>query len=650
MITTYEYDALNRLDVLTHYSPDETPENLTDNDKLAEYDYTVRADGRRTAVTEKYWESGTPYTTDIAWTYDNLGRLVEEDYDSHNNDLDYTTTFTYDLVGNRLSKVIDGVVDKTLTYEYDDNDRLLTSWKIIGEVDDGVNLETDDTTTTYGYTGTQQTSKTVEETYSTQTLSVVDYSYDLQGRMSEVVIDTYDSNSNIVKKETTTYVYDGRGIRVGSTYKVEEDTDQNPATALVVTKHEETSYLVDDMNPTGYAQVIEKIVREAGTATVTDAKVFTLGHDVIDQTTFTPGDSQAGSPITLLYDGHGSTRAVLDNTAAFLQHYAYTAYGLAIGFDEAQALTSLLYSGEAFDSRVGLQYLRARWYDPNSGRFNRLDPFSGNLSDPQSLHKYLYTHGDPISGIDPSGKSRTLAVVVTLSIVVVVGSFAFYHFEAAEGDKGSSLFDSIRFFKYESPIGKEEGEWPAAFYLQKVKPHRTPGDWQRLGSGCFAMCNIRLGTEGNDTSPWRKFVGNRDVFDGSRGFTDLQSAENLYQALVAKGEKPLLYAVQMQTAWKQPTALAGGDPNEIDMTTLNIQGGTFNFAALLHIRPGVSTWEDLPGSFEYQRENLNLPDGPVVHRTPLDPGKQNKGLPDAFGGPLTNYYVVAPKYDESVTQ
>ena len=70
---------------------------MADNDKLAEYDYTVRADGRRTGVTETYWESGTPYVTTIAWTYDNLGRLVEEEYDSHDNDLDYTTTFTYDL-------------------------------------------------------------------------------------------------------------------------------------------------------------------------------------------------------------------------------------------------------------------------------------------------------------------------------------------------------------------------------------------------------------------------------------------------------------------------------------------------------------------------------------------------------------------------
>jgi RHS repeat-associated protein len=62
-----------------------------------------------------------------------------------------------------------------------------------------------------------------------------------------------------------------------------------------------------------------------------------------------------------------------------------------------------LYSGEQFDSKIGQQYLRARYYDPATGRFNRLDPFFGDINDPQSLHKYLYTHADPINGIDPTG-------------------------------------------------------------------------------------------------------------------------------------------------------------------------------------------------------------------------------------------------------
>jgi len=68
----------------------------------------------------------------------------------------------------------------------------------------------------------------------------------------------------------------------------------------------------------------------------------------------------------------------------------------------ATALTSILYSGQ-WTMKSGQQYLRARFYDPASGTFNRLDPFAGNLTDPQSLHKYLYAHGNPVAFSDPSG-------------------------------------------------------------------------------------------------------------------------------------------------------------------------------------------------------------------------------------------------------
>jgi hypothetical protein len=64
-----------------------------------------------------------------------------------------------------------------------------------------------------------------------------------------------------------------------------------------------------------------------------------------------------------------------------------------------------------------MQYLRARYYNPASGTFNRLDPFFGNLQDPQSLHKYLYVHGDPVQGIDPSGEKMLGALLGVLGIV-----------------------------------------------------------------------------------------------------------------------------------------------------------------------------------------------------------------------------------------
>jgi len=54
--------------------------------------------------------------------------------------------------------------------------------------------------------------------------------------------------------------------------------------------------------------------------------------------------------------------------------------------------------------RPRLYYLRARYYNPNTGRFMSRDPEDGNLFDPASLHKYLYANGDPVDGVDPMGR------------------------------------------------------------------------------------------------------------------------------------------------------------------------------------------------------------------------------------------------------
>ncbi|MDR0603788.1 MAG: RHS repeat-associated core domain-containing protein, partial [Bacteroidales bacterium] len=101
---------------------------------------------------------------------------------------------------------------------------------------------------------------------------------------------------------------------------------------------------------------------------------------------------------------------------AIVELYAFDAYGNAIGFDPSVALTEFLYSGEQFDSKIGQQYLRQRYYDPATGRFNRLDPFFGVLIEPLSFNKYLYTHSDPINNTDPSGKF--IPILAYLGIVL----------------------------------------------------------------------------------------------------------------------------------------------------------------------------------------------------------------------------------------
>jgi len=78
----------------------------------------------------------------------------------------------------------------------------------------------------------------------------------------------------------------------------------------------------------------------------------------------------------------------------------------ALGFESSLHLNRVRSrcSGEQYDPDLGLYYLRARYYNPATGRFMSRDPLDGNQLDPKSLHKYLYANGDPINRVDPTGR------------------------------------------------------------------------------------------------------------------------------------------------------------------------------------------------------------------------------------------------------
>jgi RHS repeat-associated protein len=102
------------------------------------------------------------------------------------------------------------------------------------------------------------------------------------------------------------------------------------------------------------------------------------------------------------YDGLGSTRALTDSTATVTNTYSYEAFG---GLQEQTGETenNYLYTGEQIDPNTGNYYLRARYYNPVSGRFLSMDSFDGVPQDPITLHKYLYGNADPVNMVDPSG-------------------------------------------------------------------------------------------------------------------------------------------------------------------------------------------------------------------------------------------------------
>ena len=61
------------------------------------------------------------------------------------------------------------------------------------------------------------------------------------------------------------------------------------------------------------------------------------------------------------------------------------------------------YCGEYYDEETGEVYLRARYYQPNIGRFLTRDSYTGQDDEPQSLHLYTYCENDGVNAWDPSG-------------------------------------------------------------------------------------------------------------------------------------------------------------------------------------------------------------------------------------------------------
>jgi RHS repeat-associated protein len=56
-----------------------------------------------------------------------------------------------------------------------------------------------------------------------------------------------------------------------------------------------------------------------------------------------------------------------------------------------------------FDPDFQFHYLRARWYNPKSGRFLQRDSLFGTATVPGSLHRYAYAQHNPLVYLDPTG-------------------------------------------------------------------------------------------------------------------------------------------------------------------------------------------------------------------------------------------------------
>jgi RHS repeat-associated protein len=94
-------------------------------------------------------------------------------------------------------------------------------------------------------------------------------------------------------------------------------------------------------------------------------------------------------------------RFVVNDRRQVMGQYTYSPFGEP--YQENGLSPLYRYAGEPWSAEAGLTYLRARHYDPATGRFLTRDSFSGFLDMPQTLNPYAYATNNPINLTDPSG-------------------------------------------------------------------------------------------------------------------------------------------------------------------------------------------------------------------------------------------------------
>jgi RHS repeat-associated protein len=109
----------------------------------------------------------------------------------------------------------------------------------------------------------------------------------------------------------------------------------------------------------------------------------------------------AGNVYYYHHDNLGSTVAITDSAGNIINKYAYDSFGKVL--NQVETISNpFKYVGAlgVMDDGNGLLYMRARYYDPEVGRFISKDPigFAGG-----DLNLYNYVGANPVNWVDPLG-------------------------------------------------------------------------------------------------------------------------------------------------------------------------------------------------------------------------------------------------------
>ena len=138
-----------------------------------------------------------------------------------------------------------------------------------------------------------------------------------------------------------------------------------------------------------------------------------------------------------LYNGRGSVTGNTWYNGMLTDVYQYDPYG-QVTLGSTKHTEFYGYNADSYNPNTGLEYLGARYYNPNKRRFFQEDSWLGSITDPLTLNRYAYTKNSPLNYVNPSGH-MTLSWKEMRDIYRTIGSMALSSIVSSILESGSRI-------------------------------------------------------------------------------------------------------------------------------------------------------------------------------------------------------------------
>lgn len=380
IISSIIYNPVGLMEVV-NYGNGSTTTNTYDSDEL----YRLRT---------KVTEADNANIQNLIYHYDHVGNITQivDESDTHTAK---KTNYTYD----DLHRLIVADIQEAPTPDLEAQDDQVEAEAPPGFMYDAIgNMINNPDRGEYQYDGNQGTSYANPHAITT-TDDGHTYVYDHNGNVlsDDTNVYLWDYNNRLIQVNTPTdtfyHFYDTTGQRVETI--TPDDTLYSP-----------TKFYTDKDN------TVEKHIFLGETAVAT-----------------VEGSNAAAHVFTIHTDHLAGSNVVTDETQAIAVLTDYYAFGkLRINEQTGSYDERRKFAGSEYDIDSGLNYMEARYYKSDVGRFIsqdpaflRLDRLSIQLVDPQSWNSYTYARNNPLLLMDPNGEFWHIVAGAAIGAVVSGG-------------------------------------------------------------------------------------------------------------------------------------------------------------------------------------------------------------------------------------